>query len=99
LILFLNLDFEKAFDRVDFDYFWITIKIMGLGGKLLQLVQGLVLEATTQVMVNRLYTDPINIKRGIKQGEPLASLLFALSTQPLITYIDHQIKLNKLHAI
>jgi hypothetical protein len=44
-ILFLKLDFEKAFDRVDFDYLWQTLDKMGLGGKLLQLVKGLVIGA------------------------------------------------------
>jgi hypothetical protein len=44
-ILFIKLEFEKAFDRVDFDYLWQTLDKMGLGGKLLQLVKGLVIGA------------------------------------------------------
>jgi hypothetical protein len=98
-ILFLKLDFEKAFDRVDFNYLWRTLDIMGLGGKFLQLIQGLVIGATAKVIVNGLYTDPIKLDRGVRQGDPLAPLLFAISTQPLITYMDHQIATGKLPAI
>jgi hypothetical protein len=98
-ILFLKLDFKKSFDRVDFEYLWRTIDLMGLGGKFLQLVKGLVLGAMARVIVNGLYTDKIKIERGVRQDNPLASLLFALSTQPLITYMDHQISTNQLPAI
>jgi hypothetical protein len=90
-ILFLKLDFEKAFDRVNFDYLWQTMERMGLGGKFLQLVKGLVIGTKARVRVNGLYTEEISIERGVRQGDPLAPLLFAISTQPLIAYIDHQI--------
>jgi hypothetical protein len=98
-ILFLKLDFEKAFDRVDLDYLWQTIKLMGLGGKFLKLDKGLVIGAKAKVIVNGLYIDCITIERGIQQGDPLAPLLFAILTQPLISYIDYHIASHRLPAL
>lgn len=39
--LYLQLDFEKAFDWVNFNYIWATLKVIGLKGKFLQLMQDL----------------------------------------------------------
>jgi hypothetical protein len=95
-ILFLKLNFEKAFDRVDFNYLWQTIELMRLGGKFLQLVKGLVIGAKAKIIVNGLYADSISIKRGVRQGDSLAFLLFAILTHPLISYIDYQIESHRL---
>jgi hypothetical protein len=98
-ILFLKLDFEKAFDRVDFEYLWKTIELMGLGNTFLKLVKGLVIGAKARIIVNGLYTEKTNIKWGVRQGDPLAPLLFPIFSQPLISYIDHQIATNQMPAI
>lgn len=86
----LFLDFEKAFDRVDFSYIWATLSSLGLGGKFLQLVQGLILGAHVKIYMNGRFSSIINIERGVRQGCPLSPMLFALCTQPLLTYLQHQ---------
>jgi hypothetical protein len=86
---FLSLDFEKAFDRVDLKYLWETMKTIGLKGKFLALVQGLVTGSTAKIHINGLFSEPIPLLRGVRQGDPLAPLLFALSTQPLLVRLDN----------
>jgi hypothetical protein len=71
---------------------------MGLGDTFLQLVKRLVIGAKAKIIVNQLYTNNISIKRGLRQGDPLAPLLFAISRQPLISYVDYQIESQKLLA-
>jgi hypothetical protein len=95
----LKLDFKEAFDRVDFEYLWQTLELMGLGGTFLKLVKGLVIGANAKVLVNGIFTDRISIERGVRQGDLLAPLLFAISTQPLISYIDYKIQTQNLPAI
>lgn len=85
--LFLKLDFEKAFDRVNFEYIWATLIAMGLGGKFLLLIKGLVLGGSVKIHVNGLFSEDIALDRGVRQGCPLAPLLFALSTQPLLVFL------------
>jgi hypothetical protein len=88
-MLFLSLDFEKAFDRVDLKYLWETMKTIGVKGQFLALVQGLVIGATAKIHINGLFSEPIPLLRGVRQGDPLAPLLFALSTQPLLVRLDN----------
>jgi hypothetical protein len=53
--LFLSLDFEKTFDRVEHSYLWETLAWMGLGGTFLQLIRGLICNATSKLHVNGMY--------------------------------------------
>jgi hypothetical protein len=52
--LSFELDFSKAFNQVNFEYLGKQFKQVGLGGKFLQLVKGLVIGATTKIIVNGL---------------------------------------------
>jgi hypothetical protein len=63
--LFLSLDFEKAFDRVEHAYLWETMSWLGLGGTFLQLVQGLICNATSKLHVNGMYSSLIDMQRGV----------------------------------
>jgi hypothetical protein len=97
--LFILLDFEKAFDRVDFDYLWATLDRIGLGGHFLKLTKGLVTQATAKIHLNGLFSEDVPLLRAVRQGDPLAPLLFAIATQPLITYLDAKILDKELPAI
>jgi hypothetical protein len=90
--LFLSLDFEKAFDRGDFHYLWTTMTKLGLSGKFLNLTKALFYGATAKIHINGLFSKPIPMRRGVRQGDPLAPLLFAISTQPLLVRLDNAIE-------
>jgi hypothetical protein len=87
-MLFLSLDFKNSLDRVDFTYLWTSMAKLGLKGKFLALVKGLVTGAVFKTHINGLFSEPIPIFRGVCQGDPLAPLLFAISTQPLLARLD-----------
>jgi hypothetical protein len=61
---------------------------LGLKGKILALVKGLVIGSTAKIHINGLFSLPIPILRGVRQGDPLAPLLFAILTQPLLHWLD-----------
>ncbi|KAL3677633.1 hypothetical protein R1sor_027581 [Riccia sorocarpa] len=97
--LFAKLDFEKAYDRVDHTYLWETMMAMGFDKKFIALSQGLVQGSVSKIHVNGQFSDEIQIERGIKQGCPLAPLLFALSTQPLMTILKARQSEGRLRGI
>lgn len=97
--ILLFMDFEKAFNGVDVDYIWATLTTLGLGGKFLQLVKSLLLQAHLKIFMNGHLSSTINIEWGVRQGCPLSPLLFTLYTQPLLTYLQQKQDLGHLPCI
>jgi hypothetical protein len=97
--LFLSLDFEKAFDRVEHSYLWETLTWLGLDGTFLCLVKGLIANATSKIHVNGMYSQPIEMQRGVRQGCPVSPLLFAIATQRMMLFLTHGLHLGSLSGI
>ncbi|KAL3687960.1 hypothetical protein R1sor_014269 [Riccia sorocarpa] len=86
-LLFLQLGFVKAYDRVEHQFLWQTMHAMGFSGKTIKLVKGLAQGGYAKVHVNEDFTRNIPIQRGVRQSCPLASYLFTLTTQALMDSI------------
>ena len=87
---FMLIDQEKAFDRVNHKYMFETLFNLGITGKFLHCVKTLYTNITSQILVNGLLTEKINIERGVRQGCPLSMMLFVLTTIPLIEMIKDE---------
>lgn len=97
--LFFKLDFEKAFDRVEHKYIWVVLTKVGLGGTFLQLVKGLLARATSKVHVKGHFTQEIPITQGVRHRCPLSPLIFTLSTQPLMEYLEANLAIGEMDGI
>lgn len=97
--LHILLDFEKAFDRVEHPFLWLVLENIGLGGTFLTLVKGLLVHAISKVHVNGRFMEEIPLTRGVWQGCPLSPILFVLSTQSLMDYIDHTLRTVSLEGV
>lgn len=80
LIIFLMLDFQKAYDRLAHIFIWETLRVMGFSDLFVSLVQGLMSDGSSKIHTNGLFLREVNLLRGVRQGCPLAPLLFALTT-------------------
>lgn len=83
-ILFIKLDFEKAYDRLDLNFLEATLEGMQFGPMFRRMVAGLMGGGSGRALINGNFTQEFAIQKGVRQGCPLAPLLFAISTQPLI---------------
>ena len=70
------LDIEKAFDSVDHNFLFQTLKQFNFGDKFIGWIKTLYSERKTYVMNNGFLTDRISMQRGIFQGCPISPYLF-----------------------
>jgi hypothetical protein len=74
----LKVDFEKAYDSVDWGFLEYMLRRFGFVGKWIDWIKACVFAGNLSVLVNGSPTPEINIQRGLKQGDPLAPFLFLL---------------------
>lgn len=61
---------------------------MGFDWRFIRLVRGLVEEGFSKVHFNGLFTDDIQLMRGVRQGFLVAPFLFILLTQPFMPLLQ-----------
>ncbi|XP_069057931.1 uncharacterized protein [Pleurodeles waltl] len=82
-LAFLLLDFEKAFNTVDWSYLEHVLLSNGFGPRFRGLVKLLYTNPTACVLVNGVISDQFPILQGTRQGCTLSPLLFVLAIEPL----------------
>ena len=68
------IDFAKAFDKVDFMVTMHKLKSIGISGKVGRWIYSFLTHRTQQVIVNKFFSKPIEVKSGVPQGSELCPL-------------------------
>lgn len=77
-LLFLKLDFSKAYDKVDWHFLFSALSQLGLPDTFIQMTRLLFTNAAARVSVNGKVTNTFPIQQGVRQGCPLAPYLFLI---------------------
>ena len=78
------LDFQKAYDRVRWNWLWKVMAHIGLEGRILLLTQACYYSnPQVRLLLEGISMGLLHPTRGVRQGCPLSPLLFALSIEPL----------------
>ena len=72
------LDQEKAFDRVEHDFLFKVLRAFGIGNSFIDWLKIIYANASTVIKVNGFFTNPIALKRGLRQGCPLSPSLYVM---------------------
>ena len=81
--IFLLLDQEKAFDKIEWDWLFATLKHFNFGTKFISWLQTMYQNARSCILTNGHQSAYFDITRGIRQGDSLSALLYIIQFEPL----------------
>ena len=85
----LLLDFEKAYDRVDWDFLQGTMLRFGFEDSWIKGVAALYSTAISRILLAGLKGPAIPLTRSVRQGCPLAPFLFLFFAEAMSAYLNH----------
>ena len=91
----LMINFEKAFDSVNFDFIVTTLDIFNFGErfkKWIRILLGMIDDANFQAVtiVNGNISKRLNVARGCRQGDYILGYLFILAIEILALSLKNQ---------
>jgi hypothetical protein len=93
-LLLFKVDFEKAYDSVDWDYLDDVMGKMAFPVLWRKWIRECVRTATASVLVNGSPTNEFPLERGLRQGDPLSPFLFLLAAEGLNVLMEAVVEQN-----
>ena len=85
------LDVAKAFDSVSHESLHAACRRAGVASPLLSYIGNVYRRSVTRLWVNGAKTEPIACKQGVRQGDPLSSMLFNFVIDWALSSLDPQL--------
>ena len=98
--LLLFVDFEKAFDSIEWSYMFEILKVFNFGPDIQNWVKMFYTNISSCVINNGVASKQFFLSRGVRQGDPLSPYLFTLAVELLSIAVrnDNLIKGIKIES-
>lgn len=83
----INIDQEKAYDRVDHEYLYKVFEYMGFNPIFIDWVKMFFQKVKGRVVVNGMLSQSFQVNSGVRQGCPLSPLLYIFALEPVLSKI------------
>lgn len=97
--LVIKLDFEKAFDNLNWNFLFKMMQQMGYPHKWIGWIRECLSTAWISVLVNGAPTKQFKTHKGIRQGDPLSPFLFIIAAEGLNRLFLEAIEQGKLKGM
>ena len=97
--LLLKLDFQKAYDSVNWSFLKLVMIKMDFGWKWISWIMRCVCSASMFILVNGSPLKPFKMEKVLKQGDPLLPYLFILISEALVCLLKKDEDLNLIEAV
>lgn len=97
--LLLKLDVAKAFNTVSWPFLLQVMQHIGFGQRWRDWIANLWSTASTRVLLNREPGQPVNLRRGLRQGDPLSPMIFLLAMDVLHRLLKYMAQGGMLQPI
>jgi hypothetical protein len=97
--ILLKLDFEKAYDRVNWDFLAEVLRGKGFEEGFIHRISQLVAGGQTAISINGVIGPFFRNKRGVRQGDPLSPLLFNFIGEELSAILSAGGRAGHIHGV
>ena len=73
-----KIDFEKAYDKVRWNFLFQTLRLKGFSHKWIEWIKSFISGESVAINVNDEVGPYFQTKKGLRQGDPLSPILFNL---------------------
>ena len=92
--MLLLIDFEKAFDSLDWNFIFKVLKYFNFGPSIIKWIKVFYTNIESCLIVNGHLSDWFSLSRGCRQGDPLSPYVFILCAEILAIMIRNDPKIK-----
>jgi exonuclease III len=88
----VNIDFEKAFDTIEWQFIYKSLEVLNFPEKLIQWIKSIYKDIETCVINNGNTSEYFYPERGVRQGCPISPYLFIITSEIMNRWIKEKME-------
>lgn len=97
--LMFKINFEKTYDRVDWDFLWLTLSEFGFSCTTIRVIMNCITSTSLAWRWNSEVQEGFKPSKGLRQGDHMSPYLFVLCTEKLALMIQELVTSKKWHPV